>query len=156
MFNLREIRAGHRKFRDALYTEITRETHANKLSVMAQHFVRQEGKPRVRTGALVKGTRAKVIRTSKGHVIALQNDVPYAAAQDQGSGLYGPKGAKYLIRAKRARALKFTSGGQVLFRKSVMHPGVKPTHFLRNAAEKLGEALLPRLEAAMERAARSF
>lgn len=65
--------------------------------------------------------------------IALSNAHPAAFAQDKGSGLYGPRRSKYPITAKPGKMLRFVSGGAVFFRKRVRHPGVKPTHFLRDA-----------------------
>jgi hypothetical protein len=39
----------------------------------------------------------------------------------------------HVIRPVRARALRFTIGGQVVYAKAVMHPGTKPNDFLRQA-----------------------
>lgn len=37
------------------------------------------------------------------------------------------------IRPIRARALRFTMGGRVVYAKAVMHPGTKPNNFLGDA-----------------------
>jgi hypothetical protein len=37
------------------------------------------------------------------------------------------------IRPIRARALRFTTGGRVVYAKAVMHPGNKPNNFLKEA-----------------------
>jgi hypothetical protein len=37
------------------------------------------------------------------------------------------------IRARRARALRFEAGGQILFRKRVWHPGTRANNFLARA-----------------------
>lgn len=39
----------------------------------------------------------------------------------------------HVIRPVRARALKFTVGGQTVHAKIVMHPGTKPNRFLQEA-----------------------
>lgn len=39
----------------------------------------------------------------------------------------------HAIRPVRAKALRFTVGGQVVYAKVVMHPGAKPNDFLRQA-----------------------
>jgi len=39
----------------------------------------------------------------------------------------------HVIRPVRAKALRFTVGGQVVYAKVVMHPGTKPNDFLRQA-----------------------
>jgi len=45
----------------------------------------------------------------------------------------------HIIEAKRAKALKFSVNGQMLFRRRVQHPGTKGAYFLtqaRNAAQQ--------------------
>ena len=54
--------------------------------------------------------------------------VPYAAAVHEGS-------RPHRIVARRAKALRFMMGGEVVFRKSVWHPGTKARPFLTNAAQ---------------------
>lgn len=39
----------------------------------------------------------------------------------------------HVIRARRRKALRFTVGGQVVFRRQVMHPGTRGTYFLEFA-----------------------
>jgi len=41
--------------------------------------------------------------------------------------------APHIIRARRARALRFTMNGQVMFRTQVRHPGSRGTKFLTRA-----------------------
>lgn len=51
----------------------------------------------------------------------------------------------HFIEARRARALRFVAGGQLLFRKSVQHPGTKPSLFVdrgaRVAEQRLGKGI---------------
>lgn len=45
--------------------------------------------------------------------------------------LYGTR--PHAIRPVRAKALRFTVGGQVVYAKVVMHPGTRPNNWLRDA-----------------------
>ena len=44
--------------------------------------------------------------------------------------------APHFIAAKNASALRFTVGGQTIFRKSVHHPGTRERPFMREARER--------------------
>lgn len=50
------------------------------------------------------------------------------------------------IEARNARALRFVQHGAIRFRRSVMHPGTKPTHFLDEAATVAARFLDYRME----------
>lgn len=54
---------------------------------------------------------------------------------ESGTGKYGIRGSAYPIQARGGGFLAFSSGGRTVFARRVMHPGIKPTHFLENAAE---------------------
>lgn len=54
----------------------------------------------------------------------ISSRAPYAGVHQRGSGTYGTRGSSYVIRAKRARMLRFTVGGVPVYAKSVNHPGV--------------------------------
>lgn len=45
--------------------------------------------------------------------------------------LYGTRA--HVIRPRRAKALRFTVGGRVVYARVVMHPGTKPNNWLREA-----------------------
>ncbi|MEM1562782.1 MAG: HK97 gp10 family phage protein [Candidatus Bathyarchaeia archaeon] len=47
----------------------------------------------------------------------------------------------HLIEPVRARALRFTVGGEIVFARLVRHPGTKPQWFVRRAAEETIAAL---------------
>lgn len=68
-----------------------------------------------------------------GYVSVGNANAPYAAAIHGGSGLYGPKHARYPITPRFRKALRWTNGGKFVFAKAVMHPGVKADPFLTNA-----------------------
>lgn len=64
------------------------------------------------------------------------SDVDYAPHVEYGTGLWGPRGAKYEIRPKKPGGfLKFMSGGVEVFAKRVMHPGSPGQHMVAIAAD---------------------
>lgn len=87
------------------------------------------------TGKLAAATETRLIRTRRGNVLRVSNKKPYALAQERGSGTHAGKG-RYLIRPRKAKALRFMQGGAVVFRKSVMHPGVPATHWLLKGIQR--------------------
>lgn len=96
-----------------------------------------------KTGHLGRSTVPGPVTKSTA-VIAIRT--PYAAAQDSGSGLHGPRHAKYPIVPKRAKVLAWGGGRRLSgnlrrgasathFAARVMHPGVKGTHFVKRGVE---------------------
>lgn len=80
-----------------------------------------------RTGKLRAGWMWKLSATRDGTKGTLFNRVPYALYQEKGTGLYGPKASKYKIVPRNGKCLRFRNrDGHIVFRRSVMHPGVKP------------------------------
>lgn len=157
MFDLAEVRRAHEKLKANLQRELDVALDEQKLTEQAQAHIKANAAFRSRTGNLVSKTEAKVVKFKNGRVVKLRNKAKYAAAQDSGSGLYGPKHSKYIIRARRAKYLRFIGrDGKVVFRKAVLHPGVKPTHFLRTATAVIARTSAERLRAAMARAAEKF
>lgn len=57
------------------------------------------------------------------------SDVPYAAFQEEGTGIYGPSGQ--VIRPRRAKVLAWRSGGKMVFAAWVR--GSPAKHVLRDA-----------------------
>lgn len=103
---------------DGAVTQIVKE---------AQRLAQGQNTIRDRTGKLRAGWMWKVRKTRDGLEGTLFNRVPHALYQEKGTGLYGPRGAKYPIRARRAKTLRFrNASGELVFRRSVMHPGVRP------------------------------
>lgn len=157
MINLDKLKRGHQRFMAELSRELDQVLDDDKLTGLAQRYVSQHGGFKSRTGKLVEKTKAKVIRSGNRRLIRITNSAPYAAAQDGGSGLYGPKHAKYRIpKNGGGKTLKFLSGGQFVFRRVVMHPGVHPTRFLYNANDAAYRVARGWLLAAMRRAAQRF
>ncbi len=101
-----------------------------------------------KTGNLGRTIRLGQVTENSAQIIAGgQNGVGYAQVVESGSGLYGPKHAKYEIVPKYKKALAWggarrlsgslKSGSKAtMFAKKVMHPGVKPRPYLRPAAER--------------------
>lgn len=98
--------------------------------------------------------------TRGGMVAEVVSDVAYAAAQESGSGLYGPKRAPYPIRPKNKRFLRWPIAGGIggggsaspgfAFSRGVMHPGVRPQRFLERAVEAGLDDLEAEVAAAIE------
>lgn len=96
-----------------------------------------------RTGLYSKSVRMEVTGTGETMVGIVgdaakdaRSGFPYPVVIEEGSGLYGPKHAKYPITPTTKKALAFfaKSGEHVIVQK-VMHPGVKPRHVFRRARD---------------------
>jgi hypothetical protein len=85
---------------------------------------------RVRTGKLLSTIEVKppghVKRGPYVEVWAGRRGMRYTMAEHDGT-------APHIIRARRRKALRFTAGGQVLFRRQVHHPGTTGTLYLTMA-----------------------
>lgn len=68
------------------------------------------------------------------------SDLDYAAAVEGGSGLYGPRRSKYVIRPRSKTYLKFywRKVGHIVRLRQVNHPGQRGKGYLRKAAESVG------------------
>ena len=91
----------------------------------------------VRTGRLMKGIR----------VVGSPPQMRYIATAYYAS--YVLRGTKpHIIRAKRPGGyLRFTTGGQVVYRRMVHHPGTRPNPFNERALK----SIMPRVESALRR-----
>lgn len=154
--NLSTVKRSHRNFlhnHDRSFDFLLSEQVQTR---KVQDHIKANAAFRSRTGNLVRKSVAKVSRNSNTVLVRISNAAPYAWAQDSGSGLYGPNRSKYLIAARRAQALRFVWKGHVVFRRFVLHPGVKPTHFLEVATAVSFRTTGIMLRQAMERAAKLF
>ena len=88
----------------------------------------------VRTGRLRSSIRAEPPRffSLRGSV-TVGSDLEYAAAVNDGT-------RPHVIRPRRAKVLRFSVGGQVVFARLVNHPGTKGTKFLDKALEDVARA----------------
>lgn len=87
----------------------------------------------VDTGNLRAGGRMKIVVKSVGPVGIVEYIAKYAAAVNDGS-------APHIIRPKRRKALRFEVDGQIVFAKSVRHPGARARPFLTQAAQLVAAA----------------
>lgn len=157
MFDLAKIKQKHQHFMAGFTLDVDRALGPERLTEFEQRYVALNSKFHSRSGNLVKQTKVKVVRTGRGaRRIRSTNAAKYAAAQDSGSGLYGPKRAQYLIRPRKKKALRFSAGGKMVFANYVVHPGVRPTRFLYNANDAAFRAVRGWLLEAMKRAAARF
>lgn len=147
MINLAKVRTAHQKFLKAHQQMVQQELDAAG-KIGADH-PRQHATFKHRTHKLEKSTRYKVVRTRGGHVVRLLNGRRYAPFIEFGT-------RPHVIQARRARALRFVAGGQVLFRKSVNHPGTRPYKFLWRATNAAYRIAGPNLASGMARIAKSF
>lgn len=87
----------------------------------------------VDTGNLRAGGRMKMVVTARGARGIVEYIAKYAAAVEDGS-------APHIIKARKKKALKFVVDGQVVFAKSVRHPGAPARPFLGKAARLVAAA----------------
>lgn len=157
MLDLSAIRRGHQHFMAEHSRAVAEALDPEKLTAWEWRYISQHGGFTSHTGNLVAKTKVKVARTGKGKLIVRStNSAKQAKALDGGSGLYGPKHAKYIIRAKNGKTLAFLVNGKLIFRRFVMHPGVRPTRFLYNANDALFRTSKQWLRGAMAKAAHKF
>lgn len=85
---------------------------------------------RTRTGRLISSIEVQPPRSRKSSVYvdvtAGERGMKYTMIEHDGS-------APHVIRARRRKALRFTLNGQVVFRRSVRHPGTTGTLYLTMA-----------------------
>lgn len=84
----------------------------------------------IRTGTLRKSILTDV--SQDGESGRIYSDLDYALYQEEGTGIYGPKGSP--ITPKKAKYLRFKAkSGQIIYTKRVK--GVKAKKFFANAGE---------------------
>ncbi len=129
-------------------------TNSEKLEEYAKRWINDNSGLKMRTGNLRDSTKVTTIRTRSGALIKVANTAKYAWAQDQGSGLYGRSRSKYRINGRPL--LVFRWRGQLVFRRYVMHPGVKQTRFLYNATDATARTMAAWMRTRMNDVARKF
>lgn len=104
----------------------------------------ENAKTQVQKSALAVQSNAKSLAPSKTGRLRGQIRVKMAADGLSGEVVSRSKYSAYveyntrahIIRAKKAKMLKFTSGGKTVFRKQVFHPGTREQPFMRPALEQ--------------------
>jgi hypothetical protein len=77
----------------------------------------------VRTGALRTSIHMKHLANAMGQYIWIGSNKNYAYIHHEGS-------RPHLITPSRATTLRFTSGGRLIYARSVLHPGTRPNRYL--------------------------
>lgn len=105
-----------------------------------------------RTGTLRRSITHSVTEGPDGVTGKVGTNVVYAAIHE-----YGGKTKPHVIEAKRGKALKFSAGGETIFRRKVRHPGsVMPERsFLRTALRENAGKITDELNKAVERVLKS-
>lgn len=145
--NIGKVMHQHATFRKAHDSLVNRELEsAGKFGV---NYVHLHPTFKKRTGNLQKQTEYRVVRLKSGALIRLQNRAKYAGPIDQGS-------PRHIIAAKRARALRFSWKGVLVFRRYVVHPGNRPYKFLYRATSAAGRVFETSMRSGMDRIAQKF
>lgn len=77
-----------------------------------------------------------------GYRTEVHNDVDYAVYVENGTGLFGPKHAKYLITPKKpGGTLRFEWHGRLVFFSHVWHPGSKGHYMIASALNTVDSAV---------------
>ncbi len=157
--DISKIRPAHKRFLNSHDNAVAEALNANRVEAMVKQHVGNGILLARRTGNLVNSTSAAFVRTGNRAIVDVRNKAKYAFYQEFGTGLYGPKKAKYPIKPKgKGYPLRFywhKFKQDVEFWK-VMHPGVKPTHFLQVATDIVFRTRIALLQAGMRSAARHF
>lgn len=74
--------------------------------------------------------------------VGVDRSAPYGQMQEFGT-------RPHVIEASRKKALRFVSGGQVVFARSVNHPGFPPHPFMAPSFRENREAIIARLRGAV-------
>ena len=119
---------------------------------------RVEEKTPIDTGHLKQSWERKAVARRADYLgftafeSGVETHVDYAPYVEHGTGLWGPKHAKYLIKPKKPGGWLHWIGkdGEDVFRRSVMHPGSKGAHMVALAVAELAHEtdvfLKPQLE----------
>lgn len=154
MINIQKIKTHHQNFLRKHDAMVANATNEGKIEEFVKKHITQHSGLKVKTGNLVNSTTAAVVRTRGGALISIRNKAKYAWAQDQGSGLYGRRRAKYRIQGNPY--LRFMGKSGIVYRRFVMHPGVRPTRFLYNATDAAARLVASYLATQMHEVARKF
>jgi phage gpG-like protein len=101
------------------------------------------------TGRLANSIAVRFESTATAITATVGTNVPYGVMWETTG-----KPAQ-TIRPKRAKALRFEIGGEVLFRKSVTIPAQPPRPFLKPALQQLRPRIITEIEVALTQAAKT-
>jgi phage gpG-like protein len=103
---------------------------------------------KVRTGSLRSSINTRIIDTPSEVSATVGTNIAYARYHE-----YGVARA-WLIEARNAKALRFTVGGETLFRRRVIHPSLPERSFLRSALKEMTPQIEMELREAVAEAIR--
>ena len=145
--NLDEVRQKHAKTLGRFRVAV--EQAASEASGDAVTYSREKHEYKSRTCALEKATFGRVIMLRRSARVVLKNPKSYAAPINDGA-------RPHVIKPRRAKLLRFLSGGRFVFARSVNHPGNRAYRFLYNATRHGFRMFRKRLEQQLEAVARKF
>lgn len=146
MWNVTALRASNAAFLKELDAVVKRQVRT--ATVSAQRDAAKTNKFESRTGKTKASVKRDIALTARGYRGRIRSVRKVARYMEKGT-------RPHVIRAKRSRVLRFHSGGALVFRRSVNHPGTKPTWFMRDAAERAYARLGQSLSAEMARIGRA-
>ncbi len=82
-----------------------------------------KGQVGVSSGRLLRSIHVRHLRDSRGQFVRVGSDLSYAAIHHEGA-------RPHIIVANRAQALRFSSGGRIVYTRKVNHPGTRPNKYL--------------------------
>lgn len=126
------------------------ERELEKLAVYIPRTAAQHAQALIATTNLFKGTALKnsFTVTTTGFSSVIQTKKTYASFLEEGT-------PAHTIRA-RGRALRFSVGGETIYRRSVNHPGTKATHFFSLATTLAGQQMEAEFEQLAAEIAKAF
>jgi len=132
----------------------------------ARDKAKKEHRYKDQTGGLTANTISKPVTLSGLKVIGeIGNASQLALFIHEGTGLYGPDKQTYKIVPKKAASLAYEipagmggslagNAGELIFRKSVQHPGIKPDPFIATALHETKPFFIKMMQAAFSKAVR--
>lgn len=149
MIDIQSVRLAHRRFLAAHDAAVSSEMKRSAETGVVHVHKHPGFTPR--TGGTQRATTGKVIRTSRGGIVRLQNPKAHARTLEGGSR------AHPIPLRSGGKMLRFTSSdGTLMFRRSVNHPGTKPYRFLSSAVAAAGKTFALGMAARQRQIASKF
>jgi hypothetical protein len=147
--DLRAVRRIHKRFENAHRQMVN--TALRDAGEFATNHVRSfsKFKRRSATGSLKDATRWRLLRRKNVATLVIKSTKKTASFIDLGT-------RPHIIRARRAKTLKFVWRGGLRFYKKVNHPGNRPFRFLWNATRAAYRIAEQQIQNRMEQVARRF
>jgi hypothetical protein len=147
LLNLDLIKKQHADF--IRHFEMDLLISAEEVAAIGQSHSRTKQGFTHRTGKTKAATLGKVVRRKGKVIVRLENGRKHAAVLEKGS-------KAHTITARPGGMLRFTVGGQLMFRRSVKHPGTRAYTFLSRGRDFASEQFERIHKPRMIRSARTF